>query len=322
MAWAQGPQVIRVGSEGDESFAEIVVDSGPVDAGSTLASIDQPAPRPGPSDVVLTLGAGAKVDAAREKALFDRVKERFAWAKANLSSADTAPITGINQRAGVHAVVTPPEVCAPIREALVIAEKSGGAFDPTFAGGSCDRVDFRKVEVRNTPFAVKHPPCTVRFGEAGMRLDLEAFSRAWALDRAAELLREEGLTHFLLRVDNLGVAAGTWEVPLPEGAPAKVIPVTDRAFAGATGPDNRIVDPESCRPVPEKRGALILATTATEALGFSRASHILEPSKSVTFLTMQGASGVVRQGEGVLSTEDLQPVLWPPPPPDAGFRFP
>ncbi|MGA9523069.1 MAG: FAD:protein FMN transferase [Myxococcaceae bacterium] len=308
-----------MGSEGDESFAEIVVDPG---VGSTPSPSPSPSPGPERGEFVLTLGKGEKVDPEREKRLFERVKERFDWAKANLSPVDTAPVTSINQRAAVHGVVTPPEVCAPIREALVIAEKTGGAFDPTFTGGSCDRVDFRKVEVRDTPFAVKHPPCTVRFTEAGMRLDLETFARAWALDRAAQLLREEGLTHFLLRVGSLGVAAGTWEVPLPEGAPAKVISITDRAFAGAMDPDTRIVDPGNCRPVPGNRAALILAPTATESLGFSRAAVTREPSAAVKWLTSQGASGVVRQGEGVVSTEDLRPILWPPPPPDAGFRFP
>ncbi len=325
-AFAQNPgQVIRMGAEDQESFAEIIVE--PEKSTSESTAGDWRAPRPERGEIELTFGE--KVEPEREKRLREQVLERFAWAKAQLSSVDTSPVSSINQRAGVHAVVTPPEVCAPIRGALALAEKTDGAFDPTLQTDpeKCAKTGFRKVDVRNTPFAVSDPPCTLRYQEAGMRLDLDLFAQAWALDQAAALLRREGIERFRLVAGDLGIHSGQplmWDVPVPqpEGKPAKLMAVTDRAFAVTSHRDGQLVDPRTCRQIPENRSALALASSAVDALGFSRAAVTLTPSAALKWLEVQRASGVLLIDDELVFTADLEPIFRPPPPPDAGFRFP
>jgi thiamine biosynthesis lipoprotein len=69
----------------------------------------------------------------------------------------------------------------------------------------------------------------------GLNLDLGSLLQGYAADRAAQLLRREGLEEFLIEVGGEILAAGTWRVgledPFQPRLTMETIVLTDRAFA-------------------------------------------------------------------------------------------
>ena len=116
----------------------------------------------------------------------------------------------------------PPELVDLVRKALLVAERSGGAFDPTIqpywtwlretveTTGAIDpeaqaqfleKVDFRQVRCGEEELS---------FGREGMALTLNGLSQGWITDRATKILRDGGAQHCLV---NLGEFYGLGTQP-------------------------------------------------------------------------------------------------------------
>jgi thiamine biosynthesis lipoprotein len=112
-------------------------------------------------------------------------------------------VSWINRDAGRTPVAVDPETEHLVREALRLAEATGGAFDPTV--GVMRRVwDFREgrvpdpAEVEALLPSVDYRQVSVTGGcvflrRAGMELDLGGIGKEYAADRMAEILRQEGV---------------------------------------------------------------------------------------------------------------------------------
>jgi len=181
----------------------------------------------------------------------------------------------------------PPELVDLVRKALLVAERSGGAFDPTIqpywtwlretveTTGAIDpeaqaqfleKVDFRQVRCGEEELS---------FGREGMALTLNGLSQGWITDRAAKILRDGGAQHCLV---NLGEFYGLgtqpsgrdWIVGL-RGVEGEEIALRDRALAVSSGAGlyfgtgdrrNHIIDPRSGDCVEARK---VVAVTAPEA---------------------------------------------------------
>lgn len=143
-------------------------------------------------------------------ALFDQVDARMSEWK------ETSPLSEVNRRAGGRAVPVPEDLRRVLERSLEIAERTGGAFDPTWAAlwglwdfrvprrgeepavppreeieRRVDKVGWRDVEI-------DREAGTVRLARRGMVLGLGAVAKGWALERAAGLLEARGVESFLI----------------------------------------------------------------------------------------------------------------------------
>jgi len=199
----------------------------------------------------------------------------------------------------------PPELVDLVRKALLVAERSGGAFDPTIqpywtwlretveTTGAIDpeaqaqfleKVDFRQVRCGEEELS---------FGREGMALTLNGLSQGWITDRASEILRDGGAQHCLV---NLGEFYGLgtqpsgkdWIVGL-RGVEGEEIALRDRALAVSSGAGlyfgtgdrrNHIVDPRTGDCVEARKVVAVTAPEAWLADALSTACSVLEEEKA------------------------------------------
>jgi len=209
----------------------------------------------------------------------------------------------------------PPELVDLVRKALLVAERSGGAFDPTIqpywtwlretveTTGAIDpeaqaqfleKVDFRQVRCGEEELS---------FGREGMALTLNGLSQGWITDRAAKILRDGGAQHCLV---NLGEFYGLgtqpsgrdWIVGL-RGVEGEEIALRDRALAVSSGAGlyfgtgdrrNHIIDPRTGDCVEARKVVAVTAPEAWLADALSTACSVLEEEK---------ARDLIAQWEGV-----------------------
>ncbi len=145
-----------------------------------------------------------------------KLKEAFRIAQkieAELSVyRENSYISRINRYAGLSSVKCPPHVVGLIKEAVRMAEITGGLFDPTvgvivhrlFGFGRKERipsaeeiervrhlVDYRKVNISGDEVFLE---------EEGMFLDLGGIAKGWASQRLAEFLLDAGATKVLVSI--------------------------------------------------------------------------------------------------------------------------
>ena len=199
----------------------------------------------------------------------------------------------------------PPELVDLVRKALLVAERSGGAFDPTIqpywtwlretveTTGAIDpeaqaqfleKVDFRQVRCGEEELS---------FGREGMALTLNGLSQGWITDRATKILRDGGAQHCLV---NLGEFYGLgtqpsgkdWIVGL-RGVEGEEIALRDRALAVSSGAGlyfgtgdrrNHIVDPRTGDCVEARKVVAVTAPEAWLADALSTACSVLEEEKA------------------------------------------
>lgn len=185
-------------------------------------------------EFVLVGENAVRLRAAGEEALeeIDRIESQLSLYRPG------SEIAQINARASFKPVRVSPELFALLQRAKTISETTNGAFDITvaplvrcwgFMKGSGSRpTDIQIAEARELVGA-KHleldeANSTVRFKRAGMMLDLSSLGKGYALDLAAEALRDAGVENALLHggtstIYALGRDAGEkWKVAIDRPA--------------------------------------------------------------------------------------------------------
>lgn len=139
----------------------------------------------------------AEAIAAKAVAEAERIERKYS------RYLEDSVVSRINRNAGRTPVAVDEETIRLVGHALRLAERTGGAFDPTvgvlrrvwdFRGGKAPSpeaieallplVDWRQVSVRNG---------TLFLRREGMELDLGGIGKEYAVDRVAGRLREEGV---------------------------------------------------------------------------------------------------------------------------------
>jgi thiamine biosynthesis lipoprotein len=171
---------------------------------------------------------------------------------------NTSEVAHLNARAAREPVRVSPALFRLLEHAHSLSDETGGAFDITIAPlvrcwgfmGSTGRMPSREaVEEARTKVGMNlvelNPSAfTVRFACQGVMLDLGAIGKGYAIDQAAGLLREAGVTSALLHGGTSSVyaighppEAQHWKVALeqPQEGRTGVSPVLNRVDSSVPG---------------------------------------------------------------------------------------
>jgi thiamine biosynthesis lipoprotein len=257
-------------------------------------------------EIVLHGDNPASLRAAGEEAL--RLVEQL---EAELSLFRVgSEIARLNARAAYEPVRVTPVVFALLQQAHKLSEQTGGAFDITvaplvrcwgFMGGEGrmprpEEVAEARAKVGMHLVQLNPGDFTVRFAREGVMLDLGAIGKGYAIERAAEVLREAGVTSALLHggtssVQAIGQPRGEecWKIAIetPSTTPDKppsllatvqlhdeamsVSSVQEHSFQTGGRTFGHVIDPRTGEPAIGTVLAAVVLPSATETDALSTA---------------------------------------------------
>ena len=219
-------------------------------------------------------------------------------------------IAHLNAHAAQGPVRVSPSLFALLQQAQKLNEESGGAFDITiaplvrcwgFMGGSGrfprpEEVAEARAKVGMGLVQLNPADFTVQFAREGVMLDLGAIGKGYAVERAAEVLREAGVTSALVHggtstVQALGAPPGEefWKIaietpsPVPDAPPTllatvplaaeamSVSGVQEKSFQMQGRTYGHIIDPRTGEPATGTVLAAVVLPSATETDALSTA---------------------------------------------------
>jgi thiamine biosynthesis lipoprotein len=261
---------------------------------------------------------------------------------------DSSEIARINAAAAQSPVVVEPRLYALLEQATELSRETAGAFD--LAAGALIRAwGFMKgpkripdpetlaaaLESSGSHHLKLDPACrTIAFDKPGVELNLGAIGKGYALDRAAELIREFWLpTGALLHAAQSSIVAvgsppgsfgGRWEIavrnPFDPERPLGTLRLRNRALATSGAAFQyleangrrygHIIDPRSGEPPSDGSASVtVLAPTGAEADALSTAFYLLGPEFAREYIRSHTNTAVlfVHDGPTILSL-GLEPI--------------
>lgn len=285
-------------------------------------------------EIVLPGNDAARLRAAAEEA-FDEI-ERL---EAQLSRfRPTSEIANVNARAAHEPVRVSPETFHLLEHAAELSAETGGAFDITiaplmrawgFVGDTGHLPDPTELAAARACVgmnlveldAAQH---TVRFARPGVSLDLGALGKGYAVGRAAELLRDLGITSALIHGGTSTACAigrppdaESWRIAVeyPRGSPAVPAPLLaqielrDEALSMSAGwgksfqangrSYGHVLDPRTGEPARNALLAVVVTDCATETDALSTALLTVGPQSlaAISLLRAGLRALVVAAGE-------------------------
>jgi len=241
-------------------------------------------------------------------------------------------LSRINRDAGTRPVPLSDEMFALLTCANEFSTLSNGAFDITFAGAG-QLYDYRE-RVRPTDAALTRAcasigyqhllldPATrsVRFGLAGMRIDLGGFAKGHAVDRGAAILRRLGISNAIVTAGGdshvLGDRRGRpWTVairdPRRAGEVVAVLPLEDvaistsgdyeRFFDDGDERCHHVIDPRTGKSPSSVRSVTILADDGLTTEALSKSVFVMGVTEGLRLIESRpGVDAVVVDAQGVL----------------------
>ena len=253
-------------------------------------------------------------------------------------------IAHVNARAAHEPARVTPEVFALLQHAQRLCEESGGAFDITvaplvrcwgFMGGNgrmprAEEVAEARAKVGMGLVRLNAGEFTVQFEREGVMLDLGAIGKGYAVEQAAEVLREAGVTSALLHGGTSTVQAigsppreEVWKIaverpsPSPDAAPVLLatVPLRDETMSVSAVWGNHfeaggrtfghIIDPRTGEPALGTVLAAVVLPSATETDALSTALLTVgrEGLERIASLRPGMKTLVVRESGGKLSVD-------------------
>lgn len=224
----------------------------------------------------------------------------------------TSEISRVNREAHSRPVKVSPEVFAVLKEALSFSKISNGAFDitvkPLMELWGFHRKSGRiptEAEIKNVlkdvgwqKVILDEKKSTVFLTRPGVGIDLGGIAKGDAADRAAEMLRQKGISSALINAGGniyaLGGPAGRpfWTIGIRHPRKNKIFGVVLlKNMASATSGDyenffikngsryGHIINPHTGRPAGEVLSVTIVAKKATDTDGLSTAIFVLGKEK-------------------------------------------
>lgn len=212
-----------------------------------------------------------------------------------------------------------PELGRVIAEALGMADRSRGAFDPTVLPAvELARVAApggEEMERARDAVGARHVvlgPDGIRLAHPRARVTLDAIGKGYVVDRTVGHLKSRGLDNVLVEAGGdlatLGVRPGRahWRIgvrdPRSEGR-LMTIDLDGRAVAtsgdyqqnySADFKRHHLIDPNTCRPALKASSATVIAPDCMRADALSTAAFVLGPRDGIDFLaSMDGVEGLI-----------------------------
>ena len=280
-------------------------------------------------------------DQPRHDRIGDRIQAALDDVEAKMSHyRSSSELSRFNQLRATTPFRVSRETFDVVRHAYELSELTGGALDVT-VGALVDAWGFGPVEPEILPpdaallarlrdhmgytkLALDPAALTLRKTDPELECDLSAVAKGYSVDRVAAVLREEGLTRFMVEVGGEIVAVGLnqqggpWRIaierPVLEGGVQLVVPLSGHAMA--TSGDYRnvrevdgrllshMIDPRTGRPVAHQLASVsVIAELCVVADGLATALEVLGPDAGFTLAVERGwaALFLVRNDTGAIS---------------------
>jgi thiamine biosynthesis lipoprotein len=258
-----------------------------------------------------------------------------------------SPLTEVNLAAGTGAVPVDRELAEVVQRALLVAQLTGGAFDPTWRGvgklwnlrADPPVVPDESAILAALPFVgyahvvvdVESQPATVTL-PAGFELGLGGIAQGYGADRAMAVLVEHGVEHAIVDVSGDLKLLGRhfdepWEIaishPRRRGEVMAVLRVSNTCivtsgdyerFAEIDGQRyHHIIDPHTGRPSTGCMSATVVGPDATVCDGLATALCVMGPDQGLALIESSGAYQAICVGVdgNVRATEGLRASVRP-----------
>ncbi len=223
-----------------------------------------------------TMGTLCEIDApgAPDAAVSAAFAEIERWDRILSLYKQESEASVLNRASGTGPVKVSPEMYAAVETALRLAQETGGAFDPTMlpvlrgGPGKIALVGWSKVRLDPAARTIDLP--------AGMGLDFGGIGKGWALDKAALVLKEAGVTRAMFNFGGQILAiGGEWPVMVPGRAKPLLIKDASVSVSGDSEHPGHIKSPFDGLAVRRPGAAAAVLPSATEADAWSTALFVL-----------------------------------------------
>jgi FAD:protein FMN transferase len=228
---------------------------------------------------------------------------------------DDSDISLINRTAAQRPVAISNELLELIERSLQMSELTGGAFDITYASAGY-LYDFRrKIKPSEEALAKALPAInyhhilldrthsTIKFSQAGVRIDLGGIAKGHAVDRCIALLQAHGIKQAIVSAGGdsriIGDHRGRpWIVgirdPRQEGKVVAALPLSDAAVSTSGDYEryfeangvryHHIINPTNGRPVNGVRSVTVIGSDSTTMDALSTSVFVLGVKKGMALV--------------------------------------
>jgi thiamine biosynthesis lipoprotein len=257
-------------------------------------------------------------------------------------------VSAINRQAGIAPVPVPRELMQVLTRAIMVSERTAGAFDITI--GSLRgwrfnpqdpgmpkaeelRAELPLVNYRN--IILDESAGTAFLARKGMRIDLGGIAKLYILDAGMGVLKRNWVTHAMINgggdVAVLGTIQGrSWRVGVRDPQnPDRIFAIVElqRGFVVSSGDYERyfmrdgkryhhILDPKTGYPTAGPRGVTLVSQDANLVNGLSSAIMVLGQARGRELIEQQPAmEGIIFGQDGIWVSALLKKRLVQPAPP-------
>ncbi len=204
-------------------------------------------------------------------------------------------ISRINRDAYLRPTKVAFETIALIEKSIRFSQLTDGAFDITL-----ERAGYRNIKILKQRQRVS-------FANAGMKLDLGGIAKGYAVDKAIEVLKQEGIKNALINaggdIYGLGLKdrQGSWQVglqhPRKKDVILAVLELEDRACATSGDYERRghIINPKTGYPCKDAPASVtVLAEDCLTADALATSVFVLGPEKGINLVNqLEGPEAIV-----------------------------
>ena len=280
-------------------------------------------------------------DRAKGDAAIDAVFAEFRRIDASMSTyKPDSELSRVNAAAALGPVPISRELYDLLATSIEYSRLTGGAFDVTYASvgylydyrahvhpdagqiaAALAGIDYRHIEL---------DPAThsVRFGRAGVRIDLGGIAKGYAVDRGIAILQGLGIERAMVNAGGdtriIGDRLGRpWIVgtrhPDDERRVVLRIPLTDTAMSTSGDYEryfeedgvryHHILDPRTGRSASKVRSVTVIAPTATRTDALTKSVFVMGAEDVIRFIdTLDGVDAIAVTPEGkVVYSKGLAP---------------
>lgn len=279
-------------------------------------------------DTIVTVTVVSASRDSAEKAIDDAFSEISKLGKLCDFFSPDSEISRINRNAGISEVKVSPDIIELLEKALYVSRETGGAFDVTI--GPVEKLyDFhRKIRPqedeikKNLPLVnyrnliIHRNRSTVFLRKEGMLIDPGGITKGYAADRAADVLREQGIRSGIvavageIRTFGLKPEGKPWKIGIKnprardqEGEIMATIELGDMAISTSGDYErffiedgkryHHLLNPRTGHSAGECKCVSIIAKEGVFTDSFATGIFVLGPEKGMKVLEKLGFDGVI-----------------------------